>query len=256
MTDDASADAGGKQVVARAASVLEALEGQTSGLSLGEIAKATGLPKSTVQRLVAALQAQGFVVVGQAGVRLGPMITRLAASIHTDIVGIAAPFIEAAARRTRETVDLSVFRGAHALSVFQHSSDRELRVVSPIGTAFPVHSTAHGKAALATLSDADIRGLLIGKLDARTEHTITEIDRLLIDIASVRSNGISFDREEHEDGVCGIGAALKIKTNEQLAISIAVPTIRFERNLGELRATLLKCKAEIESQFGETVAAK
>ncbi|WP_322068690.1 IclR family transcriptional regulator [Paraburkholderia bannensis] len=250
MADEVEADGGGKQVVARAAAVLEALEGQASGLSLGDIAKTTGLPKSTVQRLVGALEARRFVVAGAAGVRLGPAITRLAASIHTDVVAISAPFIEAASRRLRETVDLSVFRGSHALTLFQHSSDRELRVVSPVGAAFPLYCTAHGKAILSTLEDDDIRRLVSGQLDARSEHTVTDIDALLDDIASVRSTGLAFDLQEHAEGVCGVGVIVECGTNERHALSIAVPSLRFERQLPEIKATLLKCKAEIEAQFG------
>ncbi|WP_208456520.1 IclR family transcriptional regulator [Burkholderia sp. BCC1644] len=247
MVDEA-ADNGGKQVVARAAAVLQALEGQTTGLSLGDIAKATALPKSTVQRLVGALEAQGLVVAGQSGVRLGPAITRLAASIHTDFVAIASPFVEAASKRSRETVDFSVFRGSHVLSVFQHSSDRELRVVSPVGTAFPVYCTAHGKAILSLFTDDEIRTLLRNDLAGRTPRTITDMSALLQEIAEVRDTGVAFDREEHEEGVCGIGAVVECGTNERYALSIAAPAVRFERDLGTLKATLLRCKAEIEAQ--------
>ncbi|WP_175864917.1 IclR family transcriptional regulator [Burkholderia cepacia] len=250
MTDDREGDASGKQVVARAASVLEALEGQASGLSLGDIAKATGLPKSTVQRLVGALEARRFVVAGAAGVRLGPAITRLAASIHTDVVAISAPFIEAASKRLRETVDLSVFRGSHVLTIFQHTSDRELRVVSPVWAAFPLYCTAHGKAILSTLDDSEIRQLVSGHLDARNPHTITDMQALLDDIASVRRTGIALDHQEHEEGVCGIGVIVECGTSERHAISIAVPSLRFERQLPEIKSTLLKCKAEIEARFG------
>ncbi|CAB3771551.1 IclR family transcriptional regulator [Burkholderia sp. MSh2] len=250
MTDDREGDGGGKQVVARAVSVLEALEGQASGLSLGDIAKATGLPKSTVQRLVGALEARRFVVAGAAGVRLGSAITRLAASIHTDVVAISAPFIEAASRRLRETVDLSVFRGSHAMTIFQYASDRELRVVSPVWAAFPLYCTAHGKAILSTLEDDEIRRLVSGHLDARNPRTITDMQALLDDIASVRRTGFALDDQEHEEGVCGIGVILECRTDEQHALSIAVPSVRFERQLSEIKGTLLKCKAEIEAQFG------
>lgn len=250
MSDQSTADLGGKQVVARAVAVLEALEGQTSGLSLGEIAKRAGLPKSTVQRLVGALEAQGFVVSGAAGVRLGPAITRLAASIHTDVVAIAAPFVDSASKRLRETVDLSVYRGAHALSVYQHSSDRELRVVSAVGAAFPIHATAHGKAMLGAMDDGQVGSLLDHALDACTEHTITDMPRLMEELTVIRSSGgVALDRQEHAEGVCGLGVVLVCGTDEMYAISVAVPSVRFERNLAEIKVALLKCKAEIEEQF-------
>ena len=51
----------GVQVIARAASVLRALEGKPDGLSLAQIAREVGLARSTVQRIVAALAAEDFV---------------------------------------------------------------------------------------------------------------------------------------------------------------------------------------------------
>lgn len=65
----------------------------------------------------------------------------------------------------------------------------------------------------------------------------------------MRRTGIAFDRQEHEEGGCGVVAVLNCGVNDRFAVSIAVPTIRFERNLPALKATLQKCKAEIESQF-------
>ncbi|WP_175864911.1 IclR family transcriptional regulator [Burkholderia cepacia] len=250
MTDASKEELSGKQVVARAASILEALEGQTSGLSLGDIAKATGLPKSTVQRLVGMLEVRQFVAAGATGIRLGPAITRLAASIHTDVVTIAAPAIEAASRRVRETIDFSVYRGTHVISIFQHASDRELRVVSPIGAAFPIYCTAHGKAILSTFTNDEIKTILRGELDSRNSRTITDIPTLLSEIESVRKTGLAFDFEEHEEGVCALGVSVDCATNERHAISIAAPTLRFERNLVELKAAILKCRIEIEAYFG------
>ena len=63
----------GVQVIARAASVLRALEGKPEGLSFAQIAREVGLARSTVQRIVAALAAEGFVSEAQPGrgVRIG-----------------------------------------------------------------------------------------------------------------------------------------------------------------------------------------
>jgi len=80
-------------VIERASKVLRALEGQNSGLSLGEIAKATGLPRSTVQRIIGALEAEQFVISAtpKARVVLGPALLRLASSVKIDIVQLASP---------------------------------------------------------------------------------------------------------------------------------------------------------------------
>ena len=74
------------QVIARAAAILRALEDEAAGLSLGQIAQRVNLARSTVQRIVAALEAEKFLIAASPNgrVRLGPTILRLAASARTD----------------------------------------------------------------------------------------------------------------------------------------------------------------------------
>src|SRR5215207_3949395 len=83
------------QVIARAASILRALENQASGLSLGQIAQRVGLARSTVQRIVAALEAERLVIAASptGRVRLGPTIQRLAMSVGADFVSAVRPFL-------------------------------------------------------------------------------------------------------------------------------------------------------------------
>ncbi|PQK71359.1 transcriptional regulator, partial [Pantoea ananatis] len=58
---------GGIQVIARAAKILNALGEHPGGMSLGEIAQVVDLPRSTVQRIVAALDSAELVRSSGAG---------------------------------------------------------------------------------------------------------------------------------------------------------------------------------------------
>src|SRR5581483_96520 len=92
---DKTQDKSSVQVIARAAAILRALENEASGLSLGQIAQRVGLARSTVQRIVAALEAEKLVIAASptGRVRLGPTLLRLAASVHTDFASLARPFL-------------------------------------------------------------------------------------------------------------------------------------------------------------------
>ncbi|KTB79606.1 IclR family transcriptional regulator [Pseudomonas syringae pv. syringae PD2774] len=238
----------GKQVIARAAAVLKSLENQREGLSLGQISSITGLPRTTVHRLAAALEAQQLVISGPGGLRLGPALARLATSAHTDVIAISRAAVEGLGRETRETVDVSVLRGTHAISLNQYASDQELRVISPVGTAFPLNCTAHGKALLASMGDTDVARLLEGQsLERRTARSLCEMGALSKEIRSIRKAGIAVDREEHAKGVCGVGVILNTGLNERYSISLAVPAVRFDDDLQSLSAALLRCKAEVEA---------
>src|SRR5262249_6214962 len=85
------------QVIARASAILRTLENQAAGLSLGQIAQRVNLARSTVHRIVAALQAEKLLIAASPNgrVRLGPTIRRLAASAGADFVSIARPFLVA-----------------------------------------------------------------------------------------------------------------------------------------------------------------
>ena len=82
------------QVIARAAAILRALENESAGLSLGQIAQRVDLARSTVQRIIAALEVEKLVIAASPNgkMRLGPTILRLAASVRTDFVSLARPF--------------------------------------------------------------------------------------------------------------------------------------------------------------------
>ncbi|WAH61766.1 hypothetical protein LZ023_39990 (plasmid) [Pseudomonas silvicola] len=148
--------------------------------------------------------------------------------------------METLGRRTRETVDLCVWRGSHTVLVSQYASDQELRVVSPISTAFPTHCAAHGKALLSEQTDDVISALLPQLNDVRTLNTLRDPQLLLKAIQQVREQGYAVDREEHARGVCGISVALNTGSGERYALAIAVPSLRFDEQFPQLLAALLQ----------------
>lgn len=106
----ATSERQGIQVIARAAALLRALQHRPEGMTLGELSKAVSLPRSTVQRLVDALDSEGFVLAASStsGVRLGPSLLALAAATRFHIAEVARKTLESLAKETGETVDLSL----------------------------------------------------------------------------------------------------------------------------------------------------
>ena len=240
------------QVIERASKVLRALEGQNSGLSLGEIAKATGLPRSTVQRIIGALEAEQFVISAtpKARVVLGPALLRLASSVKIDIVQLASPALQKLSAETGETVDLSVLQGTNAVFVHQLSGRHRLRAVSAVGDRFPLHCSACGKALLA-VTGAELMSALTGKpMPAYTSNTITDLGDLRDNIATFQKNGLCFDIEEHTEGISAIGTAFIDPLGRAYAISTPVPTQRFDRLRESLEQSLIRCRNELVDALG------
>jgi len=163
------------QVIARAAAILRALEHEATGLSLGQIAQRVGLARSTVQRIVGALEAEKFLIAASPNgrVRLGPTILRLAASARTDFVAVARPFLVQLSNELKETVDLATIKKDHLVFIDQVTGSQRLRAVSAVGETFPLHCTANGKAYLAELDDAAIARLIGTSYERRTQRTLT-----------------------------------------------------------------------------------
>lgn len=242
-----TADRNGVQVIARAAAILRALEAEPDGLSLGELAKRLDLARSTVQRLVGALADEQLVMTGgpRGGVTLGSALVRLAAAANIETDRIVRPFLQAISRDLSETVDLSTLRGRTAIFVDQVIGTSRLTAISAVGEAFPLHCTANGKALLACLAPDRVRALVDRRMNAMTANTLTEFSELEAQIAESRESHLSFDIEEHSDGICAIGTSFIDPLDREFAISVPVPTARFAAKRAAIGKVLLAIRAEI-----------
>jgi DNA-binding IclR family transcriptional regulator len=239
------------QVIARAAAILHALEDEADGLSLGQIAQRVNLARSTVQRIVAALAAEKFLIAASPNgrVRLGPTILRLAASARTDFVAIARPFLVQLSNELKETVDLAVVKKDHLVFIDQVIGSHRLRAVSAVGETFPLHCTANGKAYLAGLETDAIARLIGASYEQRTPRTLTRLEDLLKDLKSVRKTGVAFDREEHTQGICAAGVATRDPLGNVIAISVPVPAQRFYQHQRNIAAQLRATKEALERRL-------
>ncbi len=244
------------QVIARAATILRALEEENAGLSLGQIAQRVNLARSTVQRIVAALECEKLVIAATptGRVRLGPAILRLAASVRSDFLALARPFLERLSDELHETVDLAMVRKDHLIFIDQLTGVQRLRAVSAVGETFPLYCTANGKAYLAQLSDAAVEKLIGRTYTARTPKTLTRFDALIADLNTVRGAGAAFDCEEHTLGICAVGVALRDPLGNPVAISVPVPSQRFVDRQALITERLKATKRAMETHMNSAAA--
>ena len=240
----------GIQVISRAADILRALEDEDQGLSLGEIAGRVSLARSTVQRIVKALTDEEFLMPAsdRGRVKLGPGLVRLGSAANLEITQVARSAMQELSRSLGETVDLSTLRGGSAVFLEQVAGSQRLAAISRVGTVFPLHSTANGKALLACLDPARRRELLARKLDRDTRHTVTDPEELEREVRQVLKTGLAYDLEEHTDGVCAVATAFLDSTNRPYAISIPVPKPRFDRNRAGFERSLLRTRDVLVQQ--------
>ncbi|MDE0346187.1 MAG: IclR family transcriptional regulator [Boseongicola sp.] len=232
----------GIQVISRAAGILRLLGRETDGLSLGQIAKSVALPRSTVQRVVAALAVEGFISIekGHGGIRLGPEILSLAQATASDMKDRLRPVMKRISEETGETVDLAVLDGNRMLFVDQIVGSQRLRAVSRIGETFPLTTTANGKAALACLPREHAERLIVAEVEGRGSNARTA-GEILDEIERIKDGALARDENEHSDGICALGFAIKDSNGDIFALSTPVPSTRFQCRKDSLEKVLGRC---------------
>ncbi len=234
----------GIQVISRAAAVLRVCGASNAGLSLGEIAAELALPRSTVQRIVNALVTEGLLQTDgtHRSIRIGLGLHAIALARRIDVVEIAHPYLKELSHSTGETVDLAELKGDHLVFVDQVSGSQRLRTISSVGEIFPLHNTANGKAALSFMSDEDA----LSRLRSTIHIEPANLNLLLSEIQVARGVGFAEDNDEHTEGISAIGTAFQTATGNIFAISIPLPSVRFQSKKQQLAEMLLHFRSRIE----------
>jgi len=235
--------------IGRALDVLDCFDGQTP-LSLKEISAKMRLPESTLFRVLRTLERHGYLQQDRDGTyQLSPRLIfgwLVRAADH--VREVARPEMERLVNTFNETASLAFLFDdrIHVLDCME--TFHEIRMTNKIGRVLPPHCSALGKAITAfqdrRLAD---RMLEVYGLTPRTEHTITDRQRLFEELSEVRVSGVACDREESIRGGICYGAAIQVAGKPvKAAISVSTPTTRMDagREKG-IRTAVLAAAAEI-----------
>ena len=251
MTETAgTVERNGIQVIARAAAILRTLRDNPNGMSLGQIAERVALPRSTVQRIIGALVSERLVMSGSkgGGVRLGPELGSLAEAARYSIVDQCRPVLAEITEETGETTDLSVLRGDTMIFLDQVPGLHRLRTVSFVGEVFPLTTTANGRACLALVSE-DVARRMIEKEWGPGDHK-NDFASIMTDLKDIRARGLAYDLDEHTSGISAIGFAFKDWGGDLHAISVPIPSSRFNDARATVEAALQKAMRTIDDVMG------
>lgn len=232
--------------VGKALRLLGLFRAAQTPVRLAEASASAGLARSTTHRLLATLQALGFVRQDPRtrAYFAGDALLALARSLSRDaeLREVARVEMESLVTRTGETANFVVLRGDKAHFVDAVESPHQLRTAGRAGSDNDAHSTAAGKVLLAALDDDELlRRYPRERLAKHGPRTIATRRVLLEELVRVRTEGIAFSLEEGAPGVnsvaCGLAAAGRPPA---AALSLAGPAERtppdvLERFAGELR---------------------
>jgi DNA-binding IclR family transcriptional regulator len=196
-----------------------------------DIVATTGLPKSTVHRLLASLVSDGYLAGNaERGFTAGGRLVSLAAQTLSglDVARLAAPVIDELVERVDCTVHLGQVSGTDMVYLVRRDATKPYRMKSRVGGRIPLHSSGMGKAVMALWDPAEVRELATTTgLPARTQATITDPDALADELQHVRSVGYALDLGENEVGTVCVAAAIADHTGRPV-YGLSISSIEVE----------------------------
>lgn len=250
----------GTQSVVRALRLLKLFGGDKAEWSLNELVDAAGLNKSTVFRMLTALESEGLLERTQHGdYQLGPEIVALGgrAMLNNDLIQVARPILEDLVEATGERTTLEQLvtnpDGSYSMLVLAEIQGKFLISINQYtGSRLPLHATSTGKAMLAFMPEEERDIALQQSFDTLTAKTIVNTKKLDAELQRIREQGYATAVGELEVGLMAAGTVVYNYGGDPIAsISIEGPDSRIsEERLHELARELVEAARVISTRLG------
>jgi DNA-binding IclR family transcriptional regulator len=231
MGEGSDRGGGGLRSVERAVEVLNILAEHPSGLSMADLARTSGVPLTTLHRLLGVLRTASLVAETAAGryvVGSGTVVLARAFLDGLDLREAARPEMASVVSRTSETCHLGIRASVQIVYIEKVDSPHPVRMYSRVGGTNPALTTAIGRAILAHSPAPVVDEVVLGSrrlfgdgFPVQNVHAVLE---------QVRGKGYSTDLQDNELGICCVGAPVFDHADRVVAgISLSTPASRFEQ---------------------------
>jgi IclR family transcriptional regulator, KDG regulon repressor len=235
--------------------VLEAISQNAKGLSLADIVKTVGLPKTTTFRILEVLAAREYVTwnadterytIGIKALEIG-----ISGLIGLDIVDVAIPYLQDLSAAVGETSFLAVYNDGDVVYLYKAEGRGSIQTTAHLGSRRPAYCTALGKVILAHQAIEETDRVLEKKRIKFTEKTVTDRIRLYEEFAAIRRDGYAVDDEGIEVGLYCLAVPIYNYTGAVIAaISVSGPIRRFAENQEKIVGELKSVGATISKRLG------
>lgn len=238
--------------VSRTMAIFELLAGQTRGMTLSDIARHLDVNKSIALRILSSLEQANYLFRTLSSQRY--LLTYKVSRIGLNVL-VANRFMEQVQPRLRELADacgelvlLSAVEDNGPQWILAARGDRGRRLqVDPLIRS-SLHSTATGKAWLATLPDAEVEAHVGRELPETTSKTVRTLVALKKQLAEIRARGYSISDQENEEGIKAVSVPIRNKAGGKPVgfVSITAPVSRnTDRDFDRFRKLLLAAAANL-----------
>ncbi|HEY3994886.1 MAG TPA: IclR family transcriptional regulator [Mycobacterium sp.] len=237
-------------VIDRISLVLDAFDGP-GRLTLAQIVRRTGLPRSSAHRMLERLVQLRWLRRSGRDYELGMRLVELGSlAVHQDrLVRAAGPLLGELHRATGLVAHLAILDGPDVVYLDKVGDRMSDAVPTRVGGRQPAHCTAVGKAILADCDQDAALDLRVQK----TKYSISSSAQLAVELAKVRAHGVAFEREESLLGFGCVAAPIGNPGEAVAAVSVCGPTSRLtfdQRLTAPVRMTAMAIWRQAEAGPG------
>ena len=242
------------QSIERAFALLRALA--TAPYGVTELAEQVDLPKSTVARLLSALETEGAVTQDEMGgeYRLGDGLLDIAGAAQPgrNLVATVRPFLLELSEEMGEAAGLGIMQERNIYYLDHAELEADVMVRDWTGEVLPMHSVPSGMAILAHLPADELDAYLAEPAEAVTPNTLVDRDAICERLDAVRNLGYAWGYEEGVDGINSLAAPILAANGKVIAaIHVHGPAFRFPDpdRTHDLGMRLIEAAAGIAAQL-------
>ena len=237
------------QSLERAFSILELFEETNQKMSVKEISSALNLSKSTVFGLINTLSNLGYLIQDRETLKynLGYKILALgsAVSLNDMIANAASRHLQTVSDKFQETTLCVVEENDFVVYIAKQESSSSITLKTRIGTKKELYCTGVGKCYLAFMDKEKAEHILERGLEAKTDGTITDANKMWEELEEINRRGYAVDNEEYETGICCVAVPVFNGKNEVISsISLTGPIFRMKNLDFDIVAESLKEAAD------------
>lgn len=242
------------QSLERAFGILRALSLGPAGVT--DLSDRTGLPKSTVSRLISSLEGERAVRQTQDGsYELGSGIAELGEALRggQSIVDIAKPHMMELMELAGEAVGINRVDGDMVRTLAQiDDPESSVLVRDWTGVPVPMHAIPAGLAILANANRATVSNYLAGELESFTDKTMTDPDQLKARFEEIRADGYVWVFQEFTDDINSVAAPISDSNGRTIySLHMHGPAFRFpgDLDIDEIGRRVVATAERIEAQL-------
>ncbi|WP_233213421.1 IclR family transcriptional regulator [Mycobacterium hubeiense] len=242
-------------MVERVALIMNSFDDPGKPLRLDQVVTRTGLPRSSVHRILKQLHGAGLLQHRPDGYCLAASPLPMTRMVdHSRLRGVASLTLDRLHADTGLVVHLGVLLGGDVVYLDKVAGRNSALVPTRVAGHTPAHASALGKAMLAQLPAEQVDAIVPERFRKRTPATIADLATLHQELSRIRSrHGLAYDNEEFAIGLASVAAPLRTPDGEIAGLSLtgAVPMHRLQRTA----PFVMRAARHIAQQLGSTPSA-